>query len=281
MTTSAPPTSISAPQGPAVSPGAGAIPLGAATILRADGPIAPAEQPGGERARRIQRMFADIAHAYDFNNHFLSLNIDRAWRNRAVRMALEDREEETFSVLDCCTGTGDLALALARGLHGQAQVVGADFTAPMLLRGRAKQRRPDEVHWVNGDSMRLPFADDTFDLATVAFGIRNVADLHQGLSEMVRVVRPGGRVLVLEFTPLRNRFVRWAFDLYFNKVLAWVSGLIARRVDAYRYLAESVEAFPDCDALKAALERAGLGGVRYRRLTFGIAAIHVGEKPAL
>jgi demethylmenaquinone methyltransferase/2-methoxy-6-polyprenyl-1,4-benzoquinol methylase len=235
-------------------------------------------------------MFADIAPSYDFLNHFLSANADRAWRRAAVRMAAPRAGDR---ILDVCTGTGDLLLEALRQSPGSEapRLVGADFCPEMLRIARRKSTEarqsdgasPAELRWVVADTLRLPFADRSFDIVTVGFGIRNVGDLGAGLKEMHRVLKPGGRAVVLEFSTPRSRAFRRLFDLYFHHVLPrlgrWLSSAPRPRdEDAYRYLPRSVARFPDAEGLSAILEAAGFAGVRYRRLSFGIAAIHLGEK---
>jgi demethylmenaquinone methyltransferase/2-methoxy-6-polyprenyl-1,4-benzoquinol methylase len=230
---------------------------------------------------KICSMFAAVADRYDRANHVLSLGIDHLWRRAAVRFAEIQPGER---VLDACAGTGDLSLALARA---GAEVVASDFCAPMLVQtpGKAeaqRRARPDaglgRLDCVVADTLHLPFPDDSFDVATVAFGIRNVADPVAGLRELRRVVRPGGRVLVLEFTTPRVPVLRQGYLFYFRRVLpklgAWISGT---RDGAYDYLQNSVMQFPEYGAFRALMEEAGLESPRQRVLTFGIATLYRGE----
>jgi demethylmenaquinone methyltransferase/2-methoxy-6-polyprenyl-1,4-benzoquinol methylase len=221
----------------------------------------------------IQRMFAEVAPGYDRTNRALSLGIDTWWRRRAVRLTGVKQGERG---LDVCSGTGDLCFALHRA---GATVVGADFCAPMLVRAAAKAGAgPTPPRFLAGDALALPFADDTFDFATVAFGIRNVSDPAAGLREMARVVRPGGRVVVLEFTKPRVPLLGGAYRFYFRRVLPrlgrWISGA---KNDAYRYLHDSVMAFPERDDFLALMRAAGLRAPRMQLLTGGIAALYRGE----
>lgn len=221
----------------------------------------------------IQQMFADVAPGYDRANRALSLGIDLWWRRQTVRTTAVRRGERG---LDVCAGTGDLCFALERA---GADMIGADFCAPMLVRAHGKRRGAGPTFCV-ADALALPFRDGAFDFATVAFGIRNVADPVGALREMARVVRPGGRVVVLEFTKPRVPVLGAAYRLYFRHVLprlgAWIAG---SRRGAYRYLHDSVMAFPEREGFLALMREAGLASPRLRLLTGGIAAIYRGEVP--
>ncbi|MEO6595887.1 MAG: ubiquinone/menaquinone biosynthesis methyltransferase, partial [Planctomycetota bacterium] len=226
----------------------------------------------------IQRMFAEVAPGYDRANRALSFGLDRWWRRQAVRLTGVRAGERG---LDVCAGTGDLALALHRA---GASVVGADFCAPMLLRAEAKCARADRgttathPRFLAADAQLLPFPDATFDFVTVAFGIRNVSEPLAALREMVRVVRPGGRVVVLEFCKPRVALFGPVYRFYFRRVLprlgGWISGT---KNGAYRYLHDSVMVFPERDEFLALMRAAGLHAPRMRLLTGGIAALYRGE----
>ncbi len=234
-------------------------------------------------AGMVQRMFARVADRYDRANRVLSLGIDVAWRRSALRIAQVQAGERA---IDVCSGTGDLALTLSRA---GAEVVGTDFCAPMLRHAQRKgaagpgsqSRGKDAPDWIAADTLALPFPDASFDLATVAFGIRNVADPIAGLREMSRVVRPGGRVLVLEFCKPRVPLVRHAYFFYFRRILPrlgrWVSG---DRDGAYEYLPASVMAFPEREAFLDLMRAAGLVNPRARYLSCGIAAVYRAERPS-
>jgi len=226
-------------------------------------------------ATTVRRLFARVADRYDRANHVLSLGVDHAWRRSAVRFAgLRPGEQ----VLDACSGTGDLALALARA---GAVVTGTDFCPEMLRHAvrKSARARSGAAGFVAADTLRLPFADGSFDLATVAFGIRNVQDPVAGLRELARVVRPGGRVLVLEFSKPRIPLLREAYLFYFGRVLprvgSWVTG---DREGSYRYLHDSVMAFPERDEFLALMTAAGLTQPRARLLSCGIASLYRAEK---
>lgn len=224
--------------------------------------------------RRIREMFDLISPRYDFLNHLLSLNIDIRWRRRAAERCGPDPKR----VLDVCSGTGDLALELRR--RWACEVTATDFAFQMLRRARAKGRRDAGVHFQQADTTRLPFRDATFDACAVAFGLRNVADTDAGIREMVRVVKPGGRVVILEFATPPSRLLRRGYRFYFSRILPAIGELIApARRGAYRYLPDSVATWPEPDELTRALERAGLANAGYERLTCGIAAIHFGTRP--
>jgi demethylmenaquinone methyltransferase/2-methoxy-6-polyprenyl-1,4-benzoquinol methylase len=249
-------------------------------------------QPGGirvtadlldKREERIRGMFAAIAPWYDLLNHLLSLNIDRSWRRQTARLVRPDVRPGAGPILDLCTGTGDLAFEFDRAAGGRVEVVGADFCRPMLVRAVRKADRRGaggRVRFVEADAQRLPFPSDTFQIVSVAFGLRNVTDPEKGLEEMTRVCRPRGRVAVLEFSRPRHPLIGPVYEGYFRHVLPRVGQALSKSPDsAYRYLPESVMKFPDGEALAARLRAHGLEGVRFWPLTFGIATLYVGRKP--
>jgi|SRR5262245_9002874 len=230
------------------------------------------------REARIRRMFDGIAPKYDLLNHLLSLNVDRAWRKRVTRMV----PLTTGPLLDLCTGTGDLAFEYDRAAAGGVRIIGADFSGAMLARAVAKSRKRDSdprVGFVQADAQRLPFADGTFEVVTIAFGLRNVTDTDRGLSEMVRVTRSGGRVAVLEFSRPRHWLFGRAYRAYFRYLLPTVGQLFSRSGEkAYAYLPASVMEFPDGEALAERMRSAGLREVAYTPFTLGIATLYVGTK---
>lgn len=224
-------------------------------------------------------MFAGVAPRYDLLNHLLSLNIDKRWRRFTVRM-VAPRDDQP--ILDVCTGTGDLALEYAGATRGKVQVVGADFCRPMLLRAAAKGRAAGaNIAWLEADGQQLPFADNRFQIVAVAFGLRNISDTSQGITELVRVARPGGRVAILEFSRPRAPILHWLYLAYFKYLLPRIGQTVSRsQHEAYHYLPASVLAFPDGPAMIALLEQHGLREVKAYPLTFGIATLYVGVKPA-
>jgi demethylmenaquinone methyltransferase/2-methoxy-6-polyprenyl-1,4-benzoquinol methylase len=232
----------------------------------------PARLAGDAKRSYVRGMFTAIAPRYDLLNHLLSLNIDRAWRRRAVgRLAWQRAPDGTF--LDACAGTLDLAAELAGQSGFRGRVVGADFVVPMLHLGRNKA---DAVHPVGADTMKLPFGDAAFDGATVGFGIRNLVDVDAGFAELRRVLRPGARLVVLDFTLPSARPLRALYLFYFRRVLPSVGRMVSKHTDAYSYLPDSVLQFPTPEALAARMTAAGFGEVGFERVTVGIAAIHWG-----
>lgn len=224
----------------------------------------------------VKRIFSEIAPRYDLLNHLLSFNIDRLWRRRAIaELGWERRPDGTY--LDLCAGTLDVGNELARGRGFRGHVIGADFAEPMVRAGRAKTRSVSHSPLI-ADTQELPIRDGTAAGAIVAFGVRNLADLDAGLREMHRVLAPGANLVILEFSTPPLGIVRGIYHAYFHVVLPLVGRLISGHRTAYRYLPESVARFPTERALAARLEGAGFVNVWWRRLSLGIAAIHVGRK---
>lgn len=232
--------------------------------------------PAEEKADHVRRMFSSIAPRYDLLNHLLSLNVDKLWRRRAVDELHWERAPEGI-YLDNCAGTLDLACELARRPRFSGRVIGSDFTFAMLQLGEHKiDRLP--VQRVCADALSLPYPDATFDGATVGFGVRNLADLKAGLAEMARVLKPGGRLVILEFTTPSWQPFRALYFLYFRRILPAVGSLISRHDSAYSYLPESVLNFPEPPRLAEMMSEAGFQSVGYRRLSGGIAALHWGNR---
>jgi demethylmenaquinone methyltransferase/2-methoxy-6-polyprenyl-1,4-benzoquinol methylase len=230
---------------------------------------------GGEKKREVAAMFDNIAGRYDFLNRFLSLGIDTLWRRRAVGELAGLRPK---AILDVATGTGDLAIAALR--LDPERVTGVDISREMLAHGReklARRRLDDRIELLDGDSEALPFADGAFDAALCAYGVRNFGDLQAGLREIRRVLKPGGRLVVLEFSRPTGFPVRQLFGLYFRTILPALGRWVSKDDRAYRYLHDSVQVFPEGAAFEAELLRAGFATARTRRLTFGISSIYVAD----
>lgn len=221
-------------------------------------------------------MFGEIAPQYDRMNHLLSMNIDRLWRRTAVRR-LAPRAGDR--ILDVCTGTGDLALAFQRYLKGKGEVIGTDFCEEMLEIARTKPVASGNVAFSQADAQALPFDDNSFDIVTVAFGLRNVEDTDLGLRELTRVCRSGGRIGILEFTTPRRWPVRPMYGWYFRHVLPRIGQRLAKNnMAAYDYLPQSVGEFPSCEALTERMLQAGMTSAQFKPLTFGIATLYLGTK---
>lgn len=219
-------------------------------------------------------MFTEIAPRYDFLNHLLSLNVDRAWRRAAVaRLGWEAKPDGTY--LDLCAGTLDLAAELARREGFRGRIVGADFVVPMLKRGRHKAASTSPVA---ADALELPFPTARFDGVLVGFGVRNLADLDAGLHEAARVLKPGARLVILEFATPRFAPLRAVYLFYFRRILPAIGRLVSKHRDAYTYLPESVLGFPEPEALSQRLVAAGFSRVGFERLTGGICTVHHGTR---
>jgi len=221
-------------------------------------------QSGVLPAEGVRAMFDRIAPVYDLMNRVMTVGLDGRWRRLAAEAVVRPGDR----VLDACCGTGDLALAAERA---GGRVVGLDFSERMLERAR---RKSPSVEWVRGDLLELPFEDASFDAATVGFGVRNVADLERSLRELRRVLRPGGRLGILEITTPRGP-LRLFYRLWFDAIVPLL-GKLLRGGSAYTYLPASVRRFPGPEELAALLERAGFGGVSFRLLAGGIVALHTG-----
>lgn len=231
---------------------------------------------GAEKSAYVRQIFSDIAPRYDLLNHILSLNIDRIWRRKAIAM-LRVGENPRGRYLDLCAGTLDVSAALASTAGFDGWIAGADFAEPMLRAGRDKISG-SRIAPVAADALSLPFASASLAGAIVAFGIRNVAELDAALREVHRVLAPGGRFVILEFSTPRSRLVNAGYQLYFNRVLPTIGGVISGHRTAYRYLPRSVANFPVQEELARRMTAAGFHNVTWTNLTFGIAAIHAGDR---
>jgi len=238
--------------------------------------VKPYKTEKSSKKQQVANMFNNIAGKYDFLNHFLSMGIDKLWRKRAIDSLKHLKEPY---ILDVATGTGDLAIMAHKRLN--AKVTGVDISVEMLKVAEKKIKDSDledVIDVAEGDSENLPFSDETFDAVTVAFGVRNYENLHKGLSEMARVLKPEGRMVILEFSRPAVFPFRQLYFFYFKKMLPFFGGMISKDKAAYEYLPESVLNFPDGEAFDNELRKAGMTPVKRRKQTFGIATIYVAEK---
>jgi demethylmenaquinone methyltransferase/2-methoxy-6-polyprenyl-1,4-benzoquinol methylase len=222
----------------------------------------------------VAEMFGRIVHRYDLMNRLMTFWQDVGWRRKCVRAALGAGSERA---LDVATGTGDLAFALADG--GFREVIGIDFTPEMIAAAEQKRYSRTDLSFQVADAMALPFPEDHFDAVTVAFGLRNMKDYQAAITEMVRVIRPGGRWICLELTPFRTPVLSQMFNWYFRNIVPRLGHWLSGDNEAYRYLPESVASFPDARALLELMRNAGLAAGEYELVGFGTVAIHVGIKP--
>ena len=233
--------------------------------------------PEAEKAGRVQGVFGSVASKYDIMNDVMSMGIQRIWKD-AMMDWLAPRPGQ--KLLDVAGGTGDISFRfLDRAGSGHATV--CDLTEPMLVEGRKRaeaDQMAEQLDWVVGDAMALPFEDNTFDVYTISFGIRNVTRPQEALNEAYRVLKPGGRLMVLEFSQIPNDMMQKAYDLYSFNVIPRMGQAIANDRDSYQYLVESIRKFPDQDTFLAMLRKAGFENAKYRNLTMGIAALHSGWK---
>lgn len=229
-----------------------------------------------EHAGRVRDMFATIAGRYDLLNHLLSVNVDKRWRHYVadeVRKRLPLGAEN--HILDLACGTGDLAQKLFETTG--SRVTGSDFCRPML--SIASRKADSRINFVEGDALKLPFTDRSFDAVTIGFGLRNFASVTEGLEQVTRVLKEGGWLAVLEFSRPTNPVLRPVFGFYFTRILPLLGGVISGSKSAYTYLPNSVRSFPDQQTLAGMMKQAGLEEVSYRNLSGGIAALHLGRKP--
>jgi demethylmenaquinone methyltransferase/2-methoxy-6-polyprenyl-1,4-benzoquinol methylase len=229
-------------------------------------------------SRWVRGMFGRVASRYDLLNHLLSFNLDKRWRARTVQRVAEVLARPDAKVLDLCCGTGDVLLSLEARQSG-ATVLGSDFCHPMLLEAQrkitaARLRSP----LFEADALALPLAPESLDLITVAFGFRNLTSYRRGLSELERVLKPGGVLAVLEFSQPTNRLFGALYGFFSTRVLPFVGGLISGSREAYSYLPESIRKFPGPDELARQMRDAGFSSVEFERLTFGAVALHLGRK---
>jgi demethylmenaquinone methyltransferase/2-methoxy-6-polyprenyl-1,4-benzoquinol methylase len=232
---------------------------------------------GAEKRAYVKRIFSEIAPRYDLLNHVLSLNIDRRWRRAAIaRLSIDRNPVGTY--LDLCAGTLDVSAALSMTAGFRGLVIGADFAEPMLVAGAGKVER-SKVAPVAADAVDLPIASESLAGAIVAFGIRNVAGLDEALREAFRVLAPQAKLVILEFSMPRARILRSLYLFYFRRVLPIIGRFVSGHRTAYTYLPRSVANFPVEEELASRIEAAGFKGVSWSSLSFGVAAIHVGQRP--
>ncbi|MFM7022677.1 MAG: bifunctional demethylmenaquinone methyltransferase/2-methoxy-6-polyprenyl-1,4-benzoquinol methylase UbiE [Flavobacteriales bacterium] len=238
--------------------------------------VKPYHNESGSKKEQVATMFNNIAGKYDFLNHFLSLGIDVLWRKKAIRLL---KSGQPKNILDIATGTGDFAIAALK--LNPVKVTGVDISEGMVEVGKIKVKKrklDDKVELRSGDSENLPFADNTFDAITVGFGVRNFENLKKGLSEMNRVLKPGGQVAVLEFSKPAKFPVKQLYNFYFKRIVPLIGKIMSKDSSAYTYLPESVQAFPDGEKFTAVLKEVGFNNAVIHPLTFGIATIYIATK---
>ena len=225
----------------------------------------------------IRKLFDNIAPDYDKLNHILSLNIDKGWRKKAVREIVD--VQSPIAVLDVACGTGDFTIEIAQKAAEGSRVTGIDLSEGMMKIGREKIKAAGvSADMVQGDCEALPYADGTFDRISVGFGVRNFEHLEIGLQEMLRVLKPGGKLVILELSVPSNSLVRWFYKLYFLKILPAIGGMVSGDRGAYEYLPASVLRFPAPDKFTAMMQQVGYRNIVHRALTFGICRMYIGEK---
>lgn len=231
--------------------------------------------PPDRKRAYVRAMFSAIARRYDFLNSLLSFGLHKRWKRYAADCAAPPLGG---AALDVCCGTGDLAFLLHQRVGPEGRAVGVDFAAPMVQLARQRAAGRAGVWFVQGDAETLPFQDATFDVATVGFGVRNVGDVDRALRELWRVLKPGGRLVVLEFSQPQNPLFSFLYDLY-SCAIPWVGRRFSRHPDAYRYLTTSIRGWMEQEGFSALLQKVGFQEVCYRNLLYGAVAVHLGEKP--
>jgi len=237
------------------------------------------EVPTGEKVSRVAGVFHSVAAKYDVMNDLMSMGVHRIWKRQTIEMSGVRTGD---SVLDLAGGTGDLTMRFSEIVGPTGQVILADINESMIKVGRDRlidKGVVGNVNYVQANAEELPFPDDSFDCITIAFGLRNVTDKDKALASMRRVLKPGGRLLVLEFSKTNNPLLTKAYDTYSFNILPKIGKLIADDEDSYRYLAESIRMHPDQETLKGMMEQAGLVNCRFHNMTGGIVALHYGVKP--
>ena len=238
--------------------------------------VVPYKEEKGSKKEQVARMFDNISGKYDFLNHFLSLGIDRVWRKKAISYL---KEKKPSNILDVATGTGDFAIECLR--LNPEKITGIDISSGMLRVGKEKIRKrslEEKIELFQGDSENIPFENNTFDAVTVAYGVRNFENLEKGLAEIYRVLKPNGRLVVLEFSKPSKFPFKQLYHFYFNTILPKIGNSISRDSSAYTYLPESVRTFPDGSAFLDILRSTGYKDVLWESLTFGISSVYLGTK---
>ena len=234
----------------------------------------------GPRTRDTERLFNSIAPTYDSLNHWLSLGVDKSWRRRSLRWIVDPSAPQ--QILDIACGTGDYSIAIARRAHPDTVVTGVDLTEAMLQVMRSKVEKAGlavRIVAEQGNAEAMRFADNRFDRATIAFGIRNFEHREQALREILRVLKPGGRLVILELSVPSNPLLRWCYNLYFTRLLPAIGGMVSGDKAAYRYLPASVLSFPNKREWMETMRRCGFRNVSHRAYTLGICRRYIGEKP--
>ena len=227
---------------------------------------------------KVEKMFNDIAPSYDRLNHLMSLGIDNLWRKKALKEIVDGSEQQ---ILDVACGTGDSTIAIAKAAGSGSRITGIDISTGMmepLMRKAAREGVHDRIKLKVADALAMPFQDGTFHRVTCAFGIRNFEDKAKGLQEFRRVLKPGGRAVILELGVPQKPFLRKLYDLYFMHILPLIGGMVSGNKEAYRYLPASVHAFPPPEKFCAMMEEAGFTSVRHRSYTAGLCRLFTGEK---
>ncbi len=239
--------------------------------------VVPFKESSESKKKQVEKMFDKIAFRYDFLNHFLSAGIDVGWRKKAI---LQLRELDPKSILDVATGTGDMAILSYKMLNAE-KIIGIDISDGMLEVGKKKIEKlgfQQHIELLNGDSETITFSNNSFDAVTVAFGVRNFQNLELGLQEINRVLKPGGKLIVLEFTKPKFPVIKDFYNLYLNVITPWVGRLVSKNKDAYKYLNESVQKFPEGNEFVQILKKLGYKNASCKTLSLGISSIYCGEK---
>ena len=229
----------------------------------------------GEKGKQVEQMFDNIAHSYDLLNHLLSFGIDRHWRRAALEML---KPHAPKKLLDMATGTGDFALEAMKNV-GPDELLGADLSEGMLEVARHKAQGIKGIRFEKHDCMNLKLEDNSFDAVTVAYGVRNFPDLERGLRELLRVLRPGGHLVIIELTSPRKFPMKQLFWLYSHLLMPLIGKLVSRDANAYSYLPATMEAFPQGEIMQGILEKTGYDEVSFRRFTFGLSTLYFATKP--